>query len=83
MHEPIAVEARFDPDGRIVPLAFLWKGQRIPVHTQGRQWRDEGAYHFLVMDPGQQVYELVFSPSDSTWKLVRAPADFKPHGHAL
>ncbi|MDQ7029752.1 MAG: hypothetical protein Q9O62_08245 [Ardenticatenia bacterium] len=71
---PVDVEARFWSDGRIEPLAFRWRGRRHAISGHGRQWRDlRGYYHFLVMTPPDQIWELAFDPTTVRWYLVRHP----------
>jgi hypothetical protein len=77
MSEPIPVEARFEPDGRLIPLAFEWQGKRHNIESLGRQWQEGKAHHFLVMAPGNQVFELVYLQGESKWQLNRNPSDFK------
>jgi hypothetical protein len=74
--ELIAVEARFDVDGAVQPLAFIWKDQRYAVSSVGRSSQQGEALHFLVMTPTDQVFELAYSPAASSWRLVRHPGQF-------
>jgi hypothetical protein len=76
MKEAIAVEARFELDGSIRPLNFIWRGHRYRIRSVGRQWDEESKRHFLVMVLGERVYELVYLPTESTWHLSRRPEDF-------
>lgn len=78
MSEIIAVEARFEADGTIRPLAFNHHGVRYRVSSLGRQWEQGDELHFLVMTPSEQIYELVYQPSEGCWKLQRQPKDFRP-----
>ena len=75
---PIAVEARFNPDGSLQPLAFEYKGRRYQPLSHGRQWEQDGRKHFLVMTPGREVFEICYLPSQAQWRLVRLPRDFSP-----
>ncbi len=69
---PVSVEARFEPDGSITPLAFTWQGRRVAIATVGRRWTaDDGTRRFLVMSPLDEVFELSFDPTASAWKVVR------------
>lgn len=83
MKEAITVDARFEPDGSIRPLNFKWQGQRFRISSLGRQWEQEGKYHFLVMCLAERVYELVFLPDQSTWYLARKPEDFGGRGSVV
>jgi hypothetical protein len=78
MNEVIAVEARFEIDGAIHPLAFSWRGKRYRVVSLGRQWEEGEARHFLVMTPEEQIYELAYLLEESRWILRRTPKDFRP-----
>jgi hypothetical protein len=80
MKQAIAVEVRFEPDGSIRPLNFIWRGQRYRISSIGRQWEEDGTRHFLVMCLDERVYELVHLPDQSTWHLGRRPEDFGGHG---
>ena len=76
--EPITVEARFNPDGSLHPMAFEYAGRRYKDLTQGRQWEEASRHHFLVMTPGKKVFEICYWPSRAQWWLVRLPHDFSP-----
>ena len=65
--EPVEVIARFDAQGRLTPLSFIWQGQSISVASTGRRWQDERSEHILVMVPIEQVCELVFIPEERRW----------------
>ena len=73
--QAIEVKARFDDQGRIIPLSFTWQGQAYPVEATGRRWQDEAGQHILVMTPGNKVYELVFSPAGMRWYLLQVGLD--------
>lgn len=73
--EPIEVTARFDSQGKIIPVSFVWQETTYPVASTGRRWEDGDSLHILVMAPGDQVYELVFVRAVSRWYLGR----FTPH----
>jgi hypothetical protein len=79
MTESIPVEARFEPDGSLRPIAFEWQGRRFEIESHGRQWEEHGVYHFLVMVSGDQVFELVYLQEENQWQLERSPKDFNPH----
>lgn len=68
MSEPIAVDGVFHEDGRVtvrrIKIGDSW------VHVQqGRQWADENGRHVLVMIPGRDVEELLFSSRALHWQL--------------
>ena len=43
MTEATEVEARFGVDGRINVLSFTWRGRKLPVVSEGRQWGADDA----------------------------------------
>ena len=69
--ETIEVTARFDPEGKITPISFVWRGRVYPVESIGRSWEARDGLHMLVMVPGNRAYHLIYNPQDKTWKLVR------------
>ena len=75
MSDPIAVEARFERDGSIRPLAFVWEDEIRRVVSHGRQWEENGERHFLVMTADEGVYELAYQQQDGIWRLLRRPQD--------
>jgi hypothetical protein len=77
VNEAIAVEARFEEDGVIHPLAFMWRGKRYQVASLGRYWEQDGEHRFLVMTHGEQIYELAYLPTESAWRLRRRSKDFR------
>jgi hypothetical protein len=80
MDERVTVEARFEPDGVIIPLAFIWRDHRHQISDLGRQWETEDERHFLVMIPSREVYELAFLLPESSWRLRRTPEHFGSRG---
>jgi hypothetical protein len=78
MTEPIDVEARLTSEGRLRPVAFHWRGQRLRVYAYGRDWQTDEAEHMLVQTAGERVFELAHRPSDGSWQLIRSPQDFGP-----
>ena len=76
MSESIPVEAQFEPDGTLIPLAFKWQGQQYTVVSYGRQWEENGRRHYLVMVSGDQVFELIYLQKDNQWQVARSPYDF-------
>ncbi len=76
MNDPVAVEARFEPDGSIQPVALVLAGVRIRIASVGRQWDEADGRHILVMSHSHQTAELVYSPAGASWKLHVAPPDF-------
>jgi hypothetical protein len=66
---PIQVTALFNANGEIRPENFHWQGINYPVVSTGRHWYDDRGYHILVMAPGEQVYELLFVPTEMLWYM--------------
>ncbi len=75
MSFPVAVEVKFEADGSIRPLAFVWEGELISITSLGRQWEQDGEIHFLVMSLDERVYELAYRPSEGRWRLYPRPQD--------
>jgi PncC family amidohydrolase len=73
--QAIEVKARFDNQGKVIPVSFTWQGQVYPVEATGRRWQDEAGQHILVMTPGNKVYELVLSPGEMRWRLSQVGLD--------
>lgn len=67
--EPVAVTARFDVNGKIIPQSFSWKNKNYKVASVGRSWENETGRHILVMTPGDRVFELIFVPVSNLWFL--------------
>jgi hypothetical protein len=80
---PISVETWRRRDGRSQPSAFTYRGRRILIRDIGRQWEQEGVFHYLVMDQLGEIYELAFDQSGEGWLLVRGPQDLGPMGRAV
>ncbi len=78
MKDPIAVETRLEPDGTLLPLAFIWRNHRHSIHSFGRRWEQGSQVHFLVQDERMRTFELAYAPEDASWILLRAPEDFGP-----
>lgn len=74
--EPVFVQARFLPDGRIHPTAFIWRGRTRYIADIGRQWQEEAegtTWHcYLVSTPTAEAFELRLAPSEGRWILARA-----------
>lgn len=78
MRGPITVETRLEPDGILLPLAFIWRDRRHSIHSYGRRWEQGSQVHFLVQDDRLRTFELAYAPEDASWTLLRAPEDFEP-----
>ena len=70
--ETIEVTARFDQQGRITPLNFVWQGRAYRVEGTGRRWEAKDGLHILVMVPGNRAFHLVFDCINGIWKLIRS-----------
>jgi hypothetical protein len=66
------VEARFDAEGVITVLSFVWQGAKYPVTSQGRQWEAADGRHILVMTTGDRMFELVWD-GRGPWRVLKAP----------
>lgn len=76
INEPILVQARFLPDGRVQPTAFIWRERTRYIADWGREW-DEVAdgitWHcYLVRTPNQEAFELRYAAALGQWRLARA-----------
>lgn len=71
--DPIIVDARHDTQGNVMPLAFTWRGQHYPVTGLGRTYTQDDDRYFLVMTPGDQIFELRWQAADNRWFVTRAP----------
>lgn len=67
--DSIEVTARFNLEGEATPLSFVWGGKAYPITSVGRRWNDALGQHILVMTPGSQIYELLFTAKHSRWYL--------------
>lgn len=72
--EPVTVTARFDLQGKIIPLKLTWQGREYAVDSTGRRWQDDAGMHMLVMVVPEQVFELLFVPFEGRWYLKRSKA---------
>lgn len=74
--EPILVQARFLPDGRVQPTAFIWRERTRYVTDWGRQWQEETNgitwRCFLIRTPNHETFELRYAPTEGRWILARA-----------
>ncbi len=73
MTEATEVEARFGVDGRINVLSFTWRGRKLPVVSEGRQWGADDGFHFLVMTTGERIFELAYESLTGLWHIVKMP----------
>jgi hypothetical protein len=64
------VEVRFDTEGGITVLSFVWQGAHYPVTSQGRQWEAADGWHILVMTTGDRMFELVWG-GRGPWQVLK------------
>jgi len=71
---PVAVEARFDVDGTVTPLALAWRGQMLRISDVGRSWvaADGRLRYWLVMVPARGTLELCLDTTTLRWRITRA-----------
>ncbi len=74
--DEVEVQVRYDPTGKLNPVEFRWRGQTFFLHAIGRRWKDGQGLHILVQ-AGQQVYELLYQAEHEQWWLAGKP-DFPP-----
>ena len=76
LNQPVLVEARFLPDGRVEPTAFKWRGRTRRVIDHGREWTEtlEGTtWHcYLVRTAQGDAFELRLDEEEARWVLARA-----------
>ena len=74
--EPILVQARFLPDGRIQPTAFVWRRRTRYIADIGRQWQEEASgvtWHcYLARTPTRETFELRLDRGGGRWVLAKA-----------
>ncbi|MEA3337085.1 MAG: hypothetical protein U9R25_14340 [Chloroflexota bacterium] len=74
--EPVTTQARFLPDGRVRPTAFVWRGQTRYVTGLGRRWTEEeqGTHWqcFLAQTASGDTVELRWNMDSQQWRLRRA-----------
>ncbi len=72
---PTAVEARFDEEGRVIPMTFHWRGRKVRISDVGRRWTEpHGPHqlrHYLVMTPALDTFELCLDTDAMQWKITR------------
>lgn len=72
---PTAVEARFDEQGKITPIAFHWRGRDVRISDVGRRWTEvcdtHRIHHYLVMTSSQDTFELCLDTETMQWRITR------------
>ncbi len=68
--DPIEVTVRFDPQGNIIPLSFIWQRRTYRIDSIGRQWEAKDGQHVLVMTLGNRVHHLLHTDK-GVWYRVR------------
>lgn len=71
--EPIEVTVHFQPDGEISILTIRKDSLEYPLLSTGRNWKDEGGLHVLVMLADNQVWEVFFNLAEFRWYLSPSP----------
>ncbi len=76
VNEPVLVEARILPNGRMQPRAFTWQGQTRRVTGSGREWHEEVngvTWHcYLIHTSDGSRFDLRLDPAGGRWLLARA-----------
>ncbi|MDH7485055.1 MAG: hypothetical protein QHJ81_02130 [Anaerolineae bacterium] len=75
--EPIVVQARFDAQGQVRPVAFVWRSRTRYITEWGRQWVEETGADaprrcFLVQTASGDTFELQLELKTLRWWLHRA-----------
>ena len=75
--EPIMVQARFDAQGRVWPVAFVWRNRTRYITDWGREWVEEADADtpcrcFLVQTANGDTFELRLELKTLRWRLHRA-----------
>ncbi len=73
VNDPIVVNMRTNAEGQVQPLAFVWHGRHYPITGVGRTYTQNDERYFLVMTPGDRVFELRWNLQDNCWFVSRAP----------
>jgi len=47
VNEAVAVEARFDKEGTVIPTALTWEGRTYPISDLVRRWMETEGSHQL------------------------------------
>lgn len=70
---PIRVGVIFEPQGRIKPVWFIWRGKRYEIKEITYTWsRRDGAsliQYFTVTD-GANIYQISYLKNLSAWRLI-------------
>lgn len=66
---PSVVITDFYPPADIIPVSLSWGGEMLEIIDIGRFWEDELGKHFLVMTPGDKIFELVLNSKNFSWLL--------------
>ena len=69
--DPIEVTVRFDPQGKIIPLSFVWQQRTYRVDSIGRHWGGKDGNHILVITSGNRAHHLLFMSERGIWYRVR------------
>ena len=70
--DQIEVTSRINQEGKPMPASFVWTGASYQVDGVGRRWEGENGEHILVMvQPNNQVYELLYEQDGDVWRMVK------------
>lgn len=73
--QPVTVQARLAPDGRVQPVALAWEGRTYTIVGLGRQWQEHVAgvtWHCFLAQTTAGVIELRWQAQSKVWRLWRA-----------
>jgi hypothetical protein len=73
--EPLEVVARFDLQGKIIPLRITLRGQELMVESTGRRWDSAQGEHILVITSDGRAHELCLDMIQRKWFLIRTSSD--------
>ncbi|GEM_PF-303663 len=74
--EPVRVQTAIQPDGEMLPVAFVWRARVYTIVDHGRRWDalSEGVrWHcYLVRSAAGETFELCCADDTGRWVLRRA-----------
>jgi len=73
--EALEVVARFDLQGKIIPLRIILRGQEFTIESTGRRWKSAQGEHILVITSDGRAHELLLDLIQGKWFLVRTSSD--------
>jgi hypothetical protein len=69
--EKVEVTARFNTQGKVIPISFVWSSRAYRPESIGRSWHADDGFHILVMDHTNRAYHLLFAFEEMSWYLLR------------